>query len=267
VILSYPAVYQHLAYLKRKGLGVNIKPTVMYTAGALLDNYTKSYVEDAFKCPLLNSYQSVEAQGTIASQCKYGKWHIYTDFYHLEAIDEKENIVPKGKRGHLVITRLYGKGTPIIRYTGMDDWVRLSDNKKCECGLFTPIIVNGVEGRMRANIVLPDGKVFPPGAFCFIEPVLQKNKTFKIKQYQIVQKKIDQIDILIVVDEELRNIGTPIETLIKEIKENYRNKVGKDVELNVFEVESIKHPNDANKPPPIVVSHVSIQDGYKRLEE
>ncbi len=267
VILSFPAVYQHLAFLKRKGYGSHIKPVVMYTAGSLLDNYTKSYVHDAFKCPFLNSYQSVEAQGVIASECVNGTWHIYSDFYHLEAIDDQGNLVSEGERGHLVITRLFGRGTPIIRYTGMDDWVRLAESKDCECGLSTPIIINGVEGRMRANIVLPDGKIFPPGAFCFIEPVLQKYKTFKIKQYQIVQKKMDQIDIFIVVDEELRNIGTPMETIIKDIKENYRNKVGDGITINVIEVDSIKHPKDANKPAPIVVSHVSLEEGYKKLEE
>ena len=92
----------------------------------------------------------------------------------------------------------------------MDDWIRILSYKECNCGLSTTVLEGGVEGRARANIVLPDGKVFPPGAFCFIEPVLQKFKTYKIRQYQIVQKKIDEIDILLVVDEDLRDKGTGI---------------------------------------------------------
>ena len=267
VMLSYPAIYQHLAFLKRKGYGQNIRPTVLFAAGALLDNYTRKYVQDAFNCPLLNTYQSVEAQGIIASECTKGTWHIHHDLYNIEAIDENGNLVSPGERGHVVITRLWGRGTPIIRYTGMDDWVRIIDYKDCECGLSTPVIKGGVEGRRRANIILPNGKIFPPGAFCFIEPVLQKYKTFKIKQYQIVQQKIDKIDILIVVDEDLRDTGVSIDTIKKDIKEMYQCKVGDDVEIEVTEVDEIKNPKDASKPPPIVVSKVSLEEGYNKLNK
>ena len=130
VILAYPAIYQHLAFLKRKGHGKNINPTVMYAAGAILDNYTRKYVEDAFGCRLLNSYQSVEAHGIIATECVEGHWHVHTDRYNTEAIDDDGNLVAPGERGHLVMTRLWGRGTPIVRYTGMEDWVKIITYKK-----------------------------------------------------------------------------------------------------------------------------------------
>ena len=267
IILSYPAVYQHLAFLKRKGYGKNIKPAVLYSAGAMLDEYTRKYVQDVFRCPLLNAYQSVEAHGSIATECINGTWHVHTDFFNVEAIDENGELVAPGERGHLVMTRLWGRGTPMVRYTGMDDWVRISLLEDCDCGLSTPVIKGGVEGRMRANIVLPNGKIFPPGAFCFIEPVLYKYKTFKVRQYQIVQKKIDEIDVLLVIDDDLRDVGASVDTLIKEIKDAYEKKVGPDVSINVKEVDEIKHPHDASKPPPIVVSNVKSKDGYKILDQ
>ena len=267
VILSYPAIYQHIAFLKRKGQGKNITPTILLSAGSILDEYTRRYVEDAFKCRLLNTYQSVEAHGTIASECQQGTWHVHSDFYHVEAIDKQGNPVAPGERGHLVITRLFGRGTPIIRYTGMDDWVRILPNTECHCGLNTPVIEGGVQGRMRANIVLPDGKVFPPGAFCFIEPVLNKHKTFKIRQYQIIQHTINEIDILLVIDEDLRTIGPPLKTIIQDIKTIYQNKTGPNVTITVKEVPEIKHPKDARKPPPIVISHVTPEEGYKVFEK
>ena len=266
VILSYPAIYQHLAFLKRKGYGKNITPTVLYAAGSMLDEYTRNYVEDAFRCRMLNTYQSVEAQGIIASECLEGTWHVHSDFYNVEAIDENGTLVAPGERGHLVLTRLFGRGTPIIRYTGMDDWVRILPDKECRCGLSTPVIEGGVEGRLRANIVLPSGKIFPPGAFCFIEPVLNKFKTFKVRQYQIIQKKIGEIDILLVIDEDLRNVGTSVEEIMKDIKKIYTAKVGSDVTITVREVSEIKHPKDARKPAPIVISHVKQEEGYKILD-
>ena len=266
LIISYPAIFQHLAFLKRKGYGENIKPKFFWTAGAMLDDYTRNYVEDAFGCRLLNVYPSVEAGADIAFECLEGTWHIHSDFFHLEAVDENMELVAPGERGHVVLTRLWGRGTPIIRYTGMDDWVRLSTYKECNCGLASPVIEGGVEGRMRANIVLPNGKVFPPGAFCFITPILHKLQTFKVIQYQIVQKKIDEIDILLVIDDDLRDVGPSVDVIAENIKDVYQKKVGSGVKINVKEVDEIKSGPNARKPPPIVVSHVKPEEGYKILE-
>ncbi|RLI64291.1 MAG: hypothetical protein DRO67_04310 [Candidatus Asgardarchaeum californiense] len=267
LIISYPAIFQHLAFLKKKGYGENVNPKLLHVGGAILDEYTRSYVEDAFNCKLLNIYQSVEAQASIAFECYERNWHIHSDFFHVESVDEDMNLVAPGERGHIVITRLWGGGTPIIRYTGMDDWVTLSDEgERCNCGLRSPIFKKPVEGRMRANIVLPDGRVFPPGAFCFISPVLHDLKTYKVKQYQIVQKKVDEIEILLVIDEDLRNIGPSVQEIADKIKEAYVNKIGNGVKITVKEVKEIKGDEKSNKPPPIVITQVETKEGYKHLE-
>jgi len=267
VIISYPSTFQHLAFLKRKGHGKNVKPRLLWVGGSMLDGYTRSYVEDAFKCRLLNVYPSVEAHTNIAFECLEGTWHIHSDFFHVEAIDDDGAVVAPGERGHVVLTRLWGRGTPIIRYTGMDDWVKLASDEKCGCGLRTPAIVNGVEGRSKANIVFSNGKVFPPGAFCFIEYVLHKLQTFKVRQYQIIQKTIDELEILLVIDEDLRNIGASVDTIVEETKKIYQEKAGPEVKIIVREVKEIKGDPNSRKPPPIVVSYVKIEEGYKILDQ
>jgi phenylacetate-CoA ligase len=267
LILSYPSTYQHLAYMKRKGYGKNVQPKLLWTAGSILDGYTKSYVENAFNCRLLNMYPSVEANSDMAFECLEGTWHIHSDFFCLEAIDEEGNVVAPGERGHVVMTRLYGKGTPMVRYVGMDDWVRISPDEKCACGLRTPVILGGVEGRSKANIVFPNGKVFPPGAFCYIENILNKYHTFKIRQYQIIQRKIDELEILLIIDEDLRNVGVSVDEIFTEIKKIYQEKAGPDVEITVREVNEIKGEPGSRKPPPIVISYVTVEDGYKVLNK
>jgi len=267
LIISYPAIFQHLAFLKRKGYGANVQPKLLHVGGAILDEYTRSYVEDTFHCSLLNIYLSVEAQASVAFECYDRHWHIHADFFHVEAVDDNMELVAPGERGHIVLTRLWGKGTPIIRYTGMDDWVTLSDDKKCSCGLQSPIFEKPVEGRVRANIVLPNGKVFPPGAFCFISPVLHDLKTYKVKQFQIVQKKIDEIDILLVIDDDLRDTDAPFDEIARRIKEVYQTKTGPGVRISVKEVKEIKSDSKSGKLAPIVVSHVSLEEGYKHLIE
>ncbi|MFH1101694.1 MAG: hypothetical protein V1726_06640 [Methanobacteriota archaeon] len=267
LIISYPTLFQHLAFLKKKGYGEHINPTLLQVGGDILDDYIRHYVEDAFGCDLLNIYPSVEAQACIAFECHKRNWHIHKDFFHIEAINEHNDLVAPGERGHIVISRLWGKGTPILRYTGMDDWVTLSDDEKCSCGLQSPIFKKPVEGRMRANIVLPNGTVFPPGAFCFIEPVLNDLKTFKIKQYQVVQTKINEIEILLVIDEDLRTIGPSFEELASRIKKIYQQKTGPEVTITIREVSEIKSDPKTGKPAPIVISYVSRDEGYKQLNK
>jgi len=265
-IMSYPAIFQHLAFLKKKGYGKNVNPKYLVVGGAILDDYTRSYVEDAFNCRLLNTYSSVEASGEIAVECPKNTWHIHSDFYHLEAIDDDGNVVSPDKKGHVVITRLFTGGTPIIRYTGMEDWVKLSGYKRCSCGLYTPIIEK-LEGRMRANIILPNGKIFPPGAFCFINPVLHKLNTFKVRRYQIIQKKIDEIEILLVIDEELKDESPSFEKIAENIKQIYREKTGPNVKIKIKKVDEIVNKKNKRKPAPIVVSYVNYERAIENLQK
>jgi hypothetical protein len=120
---------------------------------------------------------------------------------------------------------------------------------------------------MKANIVLPSGKVFPPGAFCFIEPVMHDLNTFKIKQYQVIQKKIDEIEILLAIDEDLRTSGPSLDLIASRIKEIYQQKTGPEVTITVREVPEIKGDPALGKPAPIVVSYVSKEEGYKQFDK
>jgi len=264
IIYTYPVTLQHLAYFKRKGFGENINPKLLQVGGYSLDEYTRGYIEDAFKCKVVNLYQSVEGASDVAFECFDGTWHVNYDFYHVETIDENMDLVTPGDRGHVVITRMFGRGTPIIRYTGMDDWVNLLPDYECRCGLHTPILKNGVEGRVSERIVLPDGRVYPAASFAIISLILKDLGTYKVTQFQIVQTKIDEIEILLVIDDDLREAGPSVDLIFKKIKEAYEEKVGPEVKITVKEVTEIKSP--PNKPLPIVVSNVSLEEGYKALE-
>ena len=116
IILTYPVTYQNLAFLKYKGFGKNVNPKFMFVSGYLLDDYTRSYVEEAFNCKMFNGYGAAEtsSEAGVAIECPEKKWHINHDYFHVEAIDDSMEPVDLGKIGHIVVTRLFGKGTPII---------------------------------------------------------------------------------------------------------------------------------------------------------
>ena len=148
----------------------------------------------------------------------------------------------------------------------MDDWIKISPHTDCDCGLKTSVIKK-LEGRKRANIILPNGKVFPPGAFCFISPVLHKLNTFKVKQYQIIQNKINEIEILIVIDEELKNKPPSFKTIAENIRKVYEEKCGPNVNINVREVDEIVNKKNKRKPAPIVVSHIDSNKEFEKLNK
>jgi len=215
---------------------------------------------------MYNTYASCESGAEIAFECTKRNWHIHSDFFHIEAVDENMQPVAPGKRGRLILTRLWGTGTPFIRYTGMEDWITLSDDKQCDCGLHSPIFGNPVEGRVMSNIILPNGKVFPPSSFLFITSVLRDLNEFKVKRYQIIQKKLDEIEILLVIDEYLRDKGASFEEIAKRIKKVYTKETGPDVKIIVKEVKEIKDDPDSGKPAPLVISYVNLDTVCKLRE-
>jgi phenylacetate-CoA ligase len=206
---------------------------------------------------MFNTYASCESGAEIAFECKEGNWHIHSDFFHLEAVDENMELVNPGERGRLVITKLWGSGSPIIRYTGMEDWITLSNNEKCNCGLHSPIFGKPVEGRVISNIILPNGKIFSPSDFLFITSVLQDLRTFKVTKFQIVQNKINQIDILLVIDKDSYDKNLSFKEISKKIINVYSKKIGKEVDIIVKEVEEIKDDIISGKPAPLVISYVN----------
>jgi phenylacetate-coenzyme A ligase PaaK-like adenylate-forming protein len=267
VIYSYPATFFHLAYYKRNGYGEHINPKALLVSGSVLEPYTRSYVEEAFGCKMHNGYGSVEtfSEAPIAFECREGTWHINYDFFHVEAIDEQKNLVENGKQGHIVVTRLFGKATPIVRYTGLDDWVVLSDDEACACGLHTPVLKGGVEGRKSDSVVLPDGRLFPAASFASLYSILNELKTRKVRQFQIVQKTLDEIDILVIIDETLRDVGPSVDVIFEKIKEIHQIKAGPGVQIFVREVQDI--PSQKGKPAPLVISHVRADKGYRVIGE
>jgi hypothetical protein len=147
----------------------------------------------------------------------------------------------------------------------MDDWITLSDNQYPTCDFHSPIFANPVEGRMRANIILPNGKIFPPGAFCFISPILHDLKTYKIKQYQIIQHTIHNIEILLIQDPQLKDTKPTLKEIAQKIHEVYQHKVGPEVTISIHEVDEISSDSKTGKPAPIVISHVHPKQGEKIL--
>jgi phenylacetate-coenzyme A ligase PaaK-like adenylate-forming protein len=90
-------------------------------------------------------------------------------------------------------------------------------------------------------------------------------KIQKVKQFQIIQKKLDELNILIVIDEDLRNTEPQIDVLFNKIKKTYIEKLGNTITIKVIEVKEI--PSEKNKPAPLVISRLSQEEKEKIIDK
>jgi phenylacetate-CoA ligase len=253
---GYPANLSMLANLKNQGFAKNLQPEIVITTGAVLDEYTREKIKKSFGSKLSDMYGATESS-PIAFQCKNENYHVNDDYVYFEYINHKEKEEKYGDGGNLVITRLYGKGTPIIRYTGLSDFIKSSD-KKCSCGMNTSLI-EYIGGRKVDSIVLPNGDLIPPFALTGIpHRVMQMFKTEKLLRFQIVQEKIDEIDVLLVLDKKLKNAEPKNEIIFKELKKQLQQKLGKDIKINVKEVKKIQTIRSGTAAEsPVVISKIA----------
>lgn len=258
LVIGYTSVLMGLSALKNNGNGKSVNPRVIISSGEVLDNYSRTYIQEAFDAPVCNLYATTEG-GSIAFECLNKEFHINSDFVHVEVQDKHgENVAP-GEFGNLVITRLFRGGTPILRYTGLDD-IGVQAEEKGICGMHTPLL-KSLEGRKKDAIVLPDGKIFPPATFPMpLADAAAEFETLKIERFQFEQRNLD--DILIRVKFVEGSEQKLVEQLMDTIKANYQNLVGEQVTITVEAVDAVKVPTNSASAP-LIISHID----FKRIQE
>ncbi|KYK29357.1 hypothetical protein AYK20_09820 [Thermoplasmatales archaeon SG8-52-1] len=253
---GYPGILKILAIIKRKKKDNGFSPRIIATSGAILDKYSRNYIENTFKTKIFDVYGATECS-PIAFQCKKGNYHVNFDLVNLEFINpiEKEN--QSGDGGNIIVTRLFGEGTPIIRYTGITDYL-VPSKRKCNCGLNTPLIER-IDGRRADSIILPSGEIVPPLSFTAIpHSVMLRLGTDIIQQFQIIQQKIDEIDIYVVLVQQISKKEPSKEIIFKELRKEFIKNFGDDIKINIIQVDKIKTSRDNSAtPPPVVISRVA----------
>ena len=233
---GYVGMLGHLALLKEKGYGKDINPKVIGSTGSVLDDSLRKFIKKNFNSVLFETYASTEA-GPIAFQCKKGSYHILSDFVHLEFI-ENDRYVSSAEPGHVILTKLYGKGTPIIRYNAMNDIAAPLD-KKCNCGMSGELLTK-VYGRDILSLYLPDGNVLLPVSISQIfSRILYELKTNKVIDLKVIQHSFENIEVNVVFDKNLRDEGPSLDEIFLIIREGFREKFGSNVVVSVKEVKRI----------------------------
>jgi phenylacetate-CoA ligase len=259
-LTGFPGPLRHMALLKKQGLGKNVNPKCIISSGGIIDKYDKFEIEEAFGAKIYDFYASTEA-GPISFECKKGNFHINSDYIYLETVNKNGKKIKKGKPGILALTRLYGRGTPIIRYTGMEDIISLKKGF-CDCEIPTELM-DRVHGRIKECVILPNNKIIYANSLNMIPGNVMHNlKTDMIYRIQVVQEQLDEIDILVIIDDKKRKAGIPVKKLLNELKDSYEKLFENSIDVNVKEVKKLRSEESNPGSTPGILSKIDV---YKYL--
>ena len=115
---------------------------------------TRNLVREALECDPCDVY-GLEEMSNFAWQCEYREGFHVSDDSHIVEVDALS-----GEAGPLIVTALFSRTTPMIRYKTGDCAERAVD--PCSCGRTLSLLAR-IHGRSVDSISLPDGrKVFWP---------------------------------------------------------------------------------------------------------
>ena len=209
------SIVQFAKFLKQKQLVLtNICPTLkacIVTSEMLFED-DKILMETQFGVQVINEYGASELD-LIAFQNPKDEWQINSETLYVEILDDQDKILPLGKEGRIVITSLYNKAHPFIRYDIGDIGILSinSTNKK-------PILEKLI-GRTNDIALLPSGKKAAGLTFYYITKSIIEDDG-NVKEFVIEQLKLDTFKILYVSsnqlsEDKIKRIKTEMETYLE----------------------------------------------------
>ncbi|MBO3096735.1 phenylacetate--CoA ligase family protein [Gelidibacter pelagius] len=173
----------------------------------------KLLMEKQFGIPVVNEYGASELD-LIAFQNSQDKWVVNSETLFVEILDDDDRVLPYGEEGRVVITSLYNKAHPFIRYDIGDIGI-LSKESTLQKPLLKKLI-----GRTNDIVNLPSGKKAAGLTFYYITKSIVEDDG-NVKEFMIEQLDLQTFKIIYVSTEKLSDQQTKI--IIKEI-ENYLEK-------------------------------------------
>jgi phenylacetate-CoA ligase len=206
-LLSYPSNLREMARIciesgiKFPGLGE------IRTLGETVSEEVRDICRQAWGVDIKDMYSSMEI-GYMALQCpEHEHYHIMSEGVLLEVLNDNNAPCKPGEIGKVIVTDLHNFATPVIRYEILD---YAEVGEPCACGRGLPVL-RRIMGRQRNMLRMPDGTAKWPA----FTPMKWPGSS-QIRQYQIVQKKIDQLLIRLIVQ---KTFNTDHEKQIAEIIE------------------------------------------------
>lgn len=138
VVTSYSHAIRFAQLLEGSKLYSHIAKFI--TEGALISPEKQEYLEKTLSCEMLGVYSSDELKyiGQPCGKNPAGTFHINSEYYYVEVVDNHDNVLPYGQTGKIVITSLEKEVMPFIRYANGDTGCFI--DAPCPCGRTLPLL-------------------------------------------------------------------------------------------------------------------------------
>ena len=186
-----------------------------------LDSETRSLLSRAFGCTVVSRYSSLET-GVLAQECgERGVMHWNDASYYVEILDANtDQEATPGTVGRVVVTDLFARATPLIRYDIGD----LATAALHDCVCNNPgLPVANVEGRVVENVTDSAGRYISWSAVSTLFWQRQSVESFQFIQLEhgryemLVTGNIDQADIDALRGGVYKLVGDSAEILIRRV--------------------------------------------------
>jgi len=161
IVEGYPTCLELLAEeLERQG-GSPLRTRLVISRGEVLHNATRNLLARVFSCQVRDMY-SCEEGGNMAWECPVnpGLWHVNNDTCVLEVVDDDGLPVPAGTEGRVLLTNLFNRTMPFIRYE-LGDRATMGTQESCSCNA-TGVTLTSIAGRDDDFLTSPDGRRLSP---------------------------------------------------------------------------------------------------------
>ena len=190
---------------------LDIHPTNIVSSAEPLDDKASRVIEEAFGVTPYNFYAASESIG-IAQDCsEHQGLHVFNDQHVLELLNEKNEPVKPGYPGQVVLTNLYNRCQPLIRYR-MND-VAIYSDEECDCGLPFPLL-KSIIGRQEDVIWVENNS----GGYETIHPmVFIEFFVPGLRRLQVLQEERNRIRLKLVTDGDKEAILIAVTRRMEEI--------------------------------------------------
>ncbi|RZJ67896.1 MAG: phenylacetate--CoA ligase family protein [Flavobacterium sp.] len=183
-------IVQLAKFLRKENTVLNrICPTlkVCVVTSEMLFADDKKLLETWLGVPVVNEYGASELE-VIAFQNLDDEWQVNAETIFVEILNEHDKPVPNGNKGRIVVTSLFNKAHPFIRYD-VGDYGILDEKSTAKKPLLKKLV-----GRTNDFAILPSGKKPAGMTFYSITKKLFEDDG-NVKEFVIKQTKLDTFEI------------------------------------------------------------------------
>lgn len=193
-LIGYVMMLKQLAAVMQDRQITTIKPDVIFSTSALLDETTRHFLKRVFGTRVVDVYASEEGR-CIAWECdRCSGYHVNADLMIVEVLDDSGQPAAAGQEGEVVLTNLHSFAMPFIRYRQGDRAV--SANQPAACGRGFPLLKR-IEGRADDFIRTQSGRKVSPRLFYYALWTVPG-----IAEFRLTQQTLDRVLVEIVTNDE-----------------------------------------------------------------